>query len=80
MFWPKFSSIQPLKHVVDHMNLKLCEDAQFSQVNSMPLALTVNTHTTDGNQSLCTITSVQVQLDLGRTREEFHVPAVCLQE
>jgi hypothetical protein len=36
---------------VDHMKLKPCGHAQFSQVNSMALALTVNTHTTDGNQS-----------------------------
>jgi hypothetical protein len=60
------------------MNLKLCEGAQFSQVNSMALALTVNTHTTDGNQLLCSITSMQVQFDLGRAWEEFHMLAVRL--
>ncbi len=39
----------------------------------MALALTVNTHTTDGNQSLHSITSMQVELDLGRAREELHM-------
>jgi hypothetical protein len=46
----------------------------------MALALTVYTHTTDGNQSLCSITSAQVQSDLGGAQEEFHVLAVHLQE
>ncbi len=68
-----------MQHVTDHMNLMLCEEAQFSQVSSMALALKVNTHTTDGNQSLCSITSAQVQSDLGRARENSHVLAVCLQ-
>jgi hypothetical protein len=62
------------------MNLKLCEGAQFSQVNSMALALMVGTHTTDGNQSLCSITSMQVELDLGRAREEFHKLAIRLRK
>jgi hypothetical protein len=53
----------------DHMNLKQCEGAQFSQVNSRTLALTVNTHTTD-----------EIQADLGRAQEEFHMLAVRLQE
>jgi hypothetical protein len=66
--------------VAAHMNLKPCEDTQFSQVNSMALALTVNTHTTEGNQLLCSITSVQVQLELDRAWEEFHMLAVHLQE
>jgi hypothetical protein len=46
----------------------------------MALALTVNTHTTDGNQSLCSITSMQVEFDLGRAWEEFHLLAVRLQK
>jgi hypothetical protein len=62
------------------MNLKPCEGAQFSQVNSMASALTVNTHTTDGNQSLCSIASMQVQSDLDRAWEEFHTLAVHLWE
>ncbi len=69
-----------MQKVADHMNLKLCEGAQFSQVSSMALALMVNTHTTDGNQSLCSVTSMQVELDLGRAREEFHMLAVHLWE
>jgi hypothetical protein len=51
---------EAMQKVADHMNLRLCEGAQFSQVNSITLALTVNTHTTDGNQSLCSVTSMQV--------------------
>ena len=61
--------MEAMQKVADHMNLKLCEGAQFSQVNSMALALTVNTQTTDGNQSLHSITSMQVESDLGRARE-----------
>jgi hypothetical protein len=72
--------MEVMQKVVDHLNLKPCEGAQFSQVNSMTLALTVNTHTTDGNQSLRSVTSMQVELDLGRAREEFHTLAVHLQE
>jgi hypothetical protein len=44
----------------------------------MASALTVNTHTTDGNQSLRSVTSMQVESDLGRAREEFHMLAVHL--
>jgi hypothetical protein len=69
-----------MQKVSDHMNLKPCEGAQFSQVNSMALALTVNTHTTNGNQSLCSVTSTQVESDLGRAWEEFHMLAMRLQE
>ncbi len=46
----------------------------------MALTLTVNTHTTDGNQSLCSITSMHVESDLGRAWEEFHMLAVHLWE
>jgi hypothetical protein len=69
-----------MQKVADHINLKPCEGAQFSQVNSMALALMVNTHTTDGNQSLCSVTSMQVESDLGIAREEFHMLAVHLCE
>jgi hypothetical protein len=69
-----------MQKVADQMNLKPCEGAQFSQVNSMASALTVNTHTTDGNQSLCSITSMQVELDLVRARKEIHMLAVHLWE
>jgi hypothetical protein len=71
---------EAMQKVADHMNLKPCEGAQFSQVNSVALALMVNTHTMDGNQSLCSITSMQVELDLGRTWEAFHMLAVHLRE
>ncbi len=73
-------NIEAMQKVANHMNLKLCEGVQFSQVNSMALALTFNTHITDGNQCLCSITSMQVELDLGRAREEFHMLAVHLWE
>jgi hypothetical protein len=63
--------MEAVQKVADHMNLKLCEGTQFSQVNSMAMALTVNTYTTDGNQSLCSATSMQVELDLGRAQEEY---------
>jgi hypothetical protein len=71
---------ETMQHVADHMKLKPCEDAHVSQVNSMALALTINTHTTDRNQLLCSVTSAQVQLDLGRAQEEFHVLVVRLRE
>jgi hypothetical protein len=71
--------MEAMQKVADHMNLKPCEGAQFSQVNSMALALTVNTHTTDGNQSLCSVTSMQVESDR-RARKEFHMLAVHLWE
>jgi hypothetical protein len=61
---------EAMQKVADHRNLKPREGAQFSQVNSMSSALTVDTHTTDRNQSLCSITSIQVESDLGRAREE----------
>jgi hypothetical protein len=73
-------SMEAMQKVADHMNLKLCAGAQFSQVNSLALTLMVNTHTTDGNQSLRFVTSMQVELDLGRAREEFHTVAVHLWE
>ena len=69
-----------MQKVADHMNLKPCEGAQLSQVNAMAMALMVNTHTVDGNQSLCSITSMQVESDLGRARKEFHTLAVHLWE
>jgi hypothetical protein len=51
-------NMEAMQKVADHMNLKPCEGAQLSQVNSMALALTVNTHTKDENQSFCSITSM----------------------
>ncbi len=42
-------NMEAMQKVADHMNLNPYEKAQFSQVNSMALALMVNTHTTDGN-------------------------------
>ncbi len=71
---------EAMQKVVDHVNLKPCEGVQFYQVNSMALALTVNTHITDGNQSLCSITSMQVESDPGRAWDEFHMLAVHLRE
>ncbi len=73
-------NMEAMQKVADHMNLKPCEGAQFSQVNSMALALTVNTHTTDGNQSLRSITLMQVESDLSRACKEFHMLAVHLWE
>jgi hypothetical protein len=73
-------NMKAMQKVADHMNLKPCESAQFSQVNSMALALTVNTHTINGNQSLRSVTSMQVELDLGRECKEFHTLAVHLWE
>jgi hypothetical protein len=73
-------NMEAIQKVADHMNLKPCEGAQFSQVNSMDLALMVNTHTTDGNQFLHSVTSMQVKLDLGRARKGFHMLAVHLWE
>ncbi len=67
--------MEAMQCLAAHMNLKPCDDAQFSEVNSMALVLTVNIHTTNGNQSLCFVTSVQVQSDLGRACEEFHMLA-----
>ncbi len=50
------SNTDAMQKVADHMNLNLCEGAQFFQVKSMALALMVNTHTKDGNQLLCSVT------------------------
>jgi hypothetical protein len=71
---------EAMQKVADHMKLKPCEGTQFSQVNSMALALTVNTHTTDRTKLLCSVTSTQAESDLGRAREEFHMLAVHLWE
>jgi hypothetical protein len=62
------------------MNLKPCKDAQFSQVNSTVSALTINIHTTDGSQSLCSVISAQIQLELGRAQEDFPTLAIHLRE
>jgi hypothetical protein len=72
--------MEATQKVADHMNLKPCEGAQFSQVNSMAVALMVNTHTMYGNQSLCSITSMQVETDLGRAWEEFYMLGMHLWE
>jgi hypothetical protein len=42
----------------------------------MALALIFNTHTTDENQLLRSVPSMQVELDLGRAWMEFHMLAV----
>jgi hypothetical protein len=73
-------NMEAMHKVADHMNLKPCEGAQFSQVNSMALALMVNIHTTYGNQPLRSVTSMQIESDLGRAWEEFHALAVHLWE
>jgi hypothetical protein len=73
-------NMEAMQKVADHMNLKLCECAKFSQANSMALALMVDTHTTAENQLLCSVISTQVHSDIGRAWEEFHMLAVCLWE
>ncbi len=42
-------NMEAMQKVTDHMDLKPCKGAQFSQVNSMVLTLTANTPTTDRN-------------------------------
>jgi hypothetical protein len=71
---------EAMQKVADHVNLKPCEGAQFSQVNSMASALMVNSHTTDGNQLLCSITLMQVQSHLDWVWEDFYKLAVHLWE
>jgi hypothetical protein len=71
---------EAMQKVADRMNLKPCESALFSRVNSMASALTVNTHTMGGSQSLRPITSMQVESELGRACKEFHMLAVHLWE
>jgi hypothetical protein len=51
-----------------------------SKVNSMASALMVNIHTTDGSQSLRSVTSMQVVSDLCRACKEFHTLSVHLWE
>jgi hypothetical protein len=69
---------EAMQKLADQFNLKPCESAQFSQVNSMASALTVNTHTKNGNKSLRSITSMQVESDLGKAQEELHMLTVHL--
>ena len=69
-----------MQRVAEHMNLKPCDDAHFSQVNSAASALTHNTHTTNGNESLRSVTSVQIEADLSRARGEFHTLSMRLRE
>jgi hypothetical protein len=69
-----------MQRVAEHMNLKPCDDAHFSQVNSAASALTHNSHTTNGNESLRSVTSVQIEADLSRARGEFHTLSMRLRE
>ena len=69
-----------MQGVAEHMNLKPCDDAHSSQVNSAASTLTHNTHTTNGNESLRLVTSVQIEVDLSRAQGEFHTLSMRLRE
>ena len=69
-----------MQRVTERMNLKPCDNAHFSQVNSVASALTHNTHTMNGNESLRLVTSVQIEADLGCARGEFHTLSMRLHE
>ena len=53
------------------MQIKANDGANFSQIGSNALAISENTHTTTGQQSLWLVTSAEVESNLSQARQEF---------
>jgi hypothetical protein len=53
-----------MQQVAEHMQLKPTDDANFSAIDSNASALTKNTHTTNGQESIRSVTSKTVEVNL----------------
>jgi hypothetical protein len=71
---------EAMQRVDEQMQFKTTDGTNFSQVGSNASVLTDNTHTTDGQESVCLVTSAAVEANLLRARQEFHRLSMRLRE
>jgi hypothetical protein len=63
---------EAMQRVAEQMQFKTTDGMNFLQVGSNASVLTDNTHTMDGQESVCLVTSAAVEANLSRARQEFH--------
>jgi hypothetical protein len=71
---------EAMQRVAEQMQFKTTDGTNFLQVGSNALVLTDNTHTTDGQESVCSVTSAAVEANLSRACQEFHRLSMRLRE
>jgi hypothetical protein len=76
---PYFNT-EAMQQVAEHMQLKPTDGANFSAIDSSASALFKNTHTTNGQESIWSITSKTVEVNLSWARQEFHHLSKTLRE
>ncbi len=64
-------SMEAMERVAGFMQIKPSDGTNFSQIESNALAISENTHTTTGQQSLRSVTSAEVESNLSRACQEF---------
>ena len=69
-----------MQRVAEQMQLKPTDGANFSTIDSCASALLVTSHTTNGQESICSVTTETVEANLSRARQEFHLLTRTLRE
>ena len=61
-----------MQQVANHMQLKPTDGANFSAIDSSASALSANTHITNGQEPIWSVTSKMVEANLSRACQELH--------
>ncbi len=64
-------SMEAIERVAGFMQIKPSDGTNFSQIGSNALAISENTHTTTGQQSLYSVTSAEVESNHSQAYHEF---------
>ena len=72
--------MEAMQWVAEHMRFRPSDGADFLQVGSNASVLTETSHTTTGQDSICSVTSEVVSANLMSARQEFHRLAFALCE
>jgi hypothetical protein len=71
---------EAMQRVAEHMRFRPSDGADFLQVGSNASVLTETSHTTTGQDSICSVTSEVVSANLMSARQEFHRLAFTLRK
>ncbi len=69
-----------MQQVAEHMQLKPTDGAKFLAIDSSASLLSKNMHTTNGQESICSVTSEMVEANLSRACQEFCCLCMTLSE
>ena len=71
---------EAMQHVAEQMQLKPTDGANFSTINSCASVLLVTSHTTNGQESMRSVTTKTVEANLSQACQEFHLLTRTLRE